>query len=253
MKVEQFLLFIATIIAATRVLAFFDLGDFPLIEFSYPALAALAAYGTYSAMKRESGSTRKVLGLLTMGLVAWFFADLSWSVYVEVLKWDVPFPSIADVFYVLGWVPFVAAFYYKKRDLFVAEKVNGLTHVLGALLLVWTAWVVYLNVQNSTGLELALNLFYIFAGFYIMYEYAFALSGSVLLKSSPFLRPWLFLAVGFFGFGVYNVAFARLTATDTYFAGHPIDLLYTLSYWMISVGAYAQLKAGSFFKQAKKK
>ena len=231
----SFLVQVVAVVTETIPVALFD--------FTYAVMALVAAYFIHVAMTREVPSKKNELLLLSIGLILWFFGELSWAVQEGLLGIEVPFPSVADAFWVAGFVPIVAAFHYHRSNLSVDNRVNLAGHVVSLGFLAWALWVIYLSAQSSSGVELFINLFYILCSFYIVYEYAFVFSWSVLFGSGSPLRPWLVLALGFFGFGVYNIVFAQLTATGDYGLSQPIDILYGLSYLAVVVAFYIKLTA----------
>ncbi|MEM3140892.1 MAG: hypothetical protein QXH15_05485, partial [Nitrososphaerota archaeon] len=47
------------------------------------------------------------------GLFLWFIGELAWTLYVLWFSIEIPFPSIADVFYLAGYIPlFMGLFIY---------------------------------------------------------------------------------------------------------------------------------------------
>lgn len=69
---------------------------------------------------------RKTFLMLFVGLGLWFTAEVTWMYYVQVMKVDVPFPSLADLFYLSGYV-FVGIFLMQiVKRLTGANKKNAL-------------------------------------------------------------------------------------------------------------------------------
>lgn len=44
------------------------------------------------------------LGLF-LGILLWFLGDTAWAIYETVLQIEIPYPSFADVFYLVGYIP----------------------------------------------------------------------------------------------------------------------------------------------------
>lgn len=45
---------------------------------------------------------------LFLGVVLWFLGEATWAIYEVLLKVPVPYPSVADVFYLAGYLPAAA-------------------------------------------------------------------------------------------------------------------------------------------------
>jgi hypothetical protein len=77
-----------------------------------PALTAGSAFvGSYLCLRKYGFGLRKrfqaVWVLLTLGFGLWVTAEVTWSFYYFVLNVPVPYPSVADVFYVSGYFPVI--------------------------------------------------------------------------------------------------------------------------------------------------
>src|SRR3989344_1721796 len=102
-------LFIGIFLTAAAVYAF-QLGGpanellESLIYLIPPTICAVA--GLRAAKAYGLGTPHgQALALLTLGLACWLAGELAWTAFDYVLKID-PFPSVADVFYLLGY-PFI--------------------------------------------------------------------------------------------------------------------------------------------------
>lgn len=58
----------------------------------------------------------RAIGFLSLGLLLWFVAEGIWDYYFFVLGVDVPYPSVADVFYIAAYLPVGYSLYLLSRQ-----------------------------------------------------------------------------------------------------------------------------------------
>jgi len=84
----------------------------PLSNVFPTACATTAFLSSFLCMRRYGFSLRlnfeAVWFLFTVGMGLWALAEGSWAFYYFVLKVAVPYPSLADVFYMGGYLPIIA-------------------------------------------------------------------------------------------------------------------------------------------------
>jgi len=110
----------------------------------FPPLIAGAAFAfSILALVKYWGSFRERFSLswlcFAVGLGLWFLGEVSWSVYTLLLSVELPYPSIADVFWLSGYIPiFIALFLYVKT--FCRCFQVGLYTLLRWLSSFWLFW-----------------------------------------------------------------------------------------------------------------
>jgi hypothetical protein len=60
-------------------------------------------------------ASRTIWGRVTLSLVLWTLAETIWGYYEVVLNEPVPYPSIADLFWVIGYIPLIQAILIQYR------------------------------------------------------------------------------------------------------------------------------------------
>ena len=70
----------------------------------------------------------------TAGILLWFLGEMSWSFYSLVLNVPIPYPSVADVFYVGGYIPLFFGFYLYVAYFKPAITRRSVTLVVAAIL-----------------------------------------------------------------------------------------------------------------------
>src|SRR5690242_7536564 len=73
--------------------------------------ATTAAFLLVQAWRKMNDQevSKKVWGLVALGIVLWALAEAMWAYYELVLRVEMPYPSIADLLWFAGYVPLYAA------------------------------------------------------------------------------------------------------------------------------------------------
>ena len=106
----------------------------------------------------------KTFGFLTVGLGLWFTAEITWTYYQLGLGVETPFPSLADVFWLAGYVPLTYHLYriYDMVTIKVTDRDTMI--VISAIVAAILAFLLYLvfslSVQPQDMLGLIINLTY---------------------------------------------------------------------------------------------
>lgn len=87
-------------------------------------LTIIATAGTASAtsvgfaikIKRSKNYVASAIVYLALGLVLWLAAEIVWTYYVNIMQIEIPFPSIADIFYLAGYLPVGISLYVLTRS-----------------------------------------------------------------------------------------------------------------------------------------
>jgi hypothetical protein len=81
---------------------------------SCATIATIFFLEVWRATSGKDVSTR-IWGLITIALVLWTIAETIWGFYEVVLEQPVPYPSIADLFWIVGYVPLFLAILTQYR------------------------------------------------------------------------------------------------------------------------------------------
>jgi signal transduction histidine kinase len=181
---------------------------------------------------RYSGRERAAWTLMGTGVAMWWIAEVIWQWYVLVVGVDTPYPSVADIFYVLGYpiigmgmilLPHVRLQRWERLRL-------ALDTTIGALALIGLAWVLYLSEYLSLsgwGLVAFLDAFYPITDLLL----AAALLVMSLRRSRYTIDyRMVALALGVAATTAADVSYLGLVAEGTYVEGSPIDALWLLGY-----------------------
>ena len=81
--------------------------------------AFVAVYVFYWVWRltEDRDSSKQVWRLIFYSLLVWTVSDITWAFYEVVLGKHIPFPSVADFFWMLGFIPFSIGLFQKYRTL----------------------------------------------------------------------------------------------------------------------------------------
>ena len=106
----------------------------------------------------------KTFGFLTVGLGLWFTAEITWTYYQLGLGVETPFPSLADVFWLAGYVPLTYHLYRIYNTVTIKVTDRDTMIVISAIVAAILAFLLYLvfslSVQPQDMLGLIINLTY---------------------------------------------------------------------------------------------
>ena len=209
------------------------------------AMSALVFTKKLNGMKHsESSNEKRVSLILLLGIASWFCAEIIWSYYVYGLDVEVPYPSTADIFYLVGY-PLVGYFLYAvSKNL---GKENQENKFIGTAVIITTvAFVINVFllqiVESSIGFSalsqneiiiLILSLAYpildailIVPSIIILYS---ARRSEQSLKWIMLASAMLIMAVADTGFGYTAIAQIDLLKEESTW-----DILYNFSYILMS-------------------
>jgi len=189
------------------------------------------------------------LGLIWLtfltGLFSWFLGELVWAIYVLGLKIDVPYPSIADVFYLLGYPAFIygLVMYFMEFRPALSLKTARLGLLIAAVVIALTSVFLYAPIITSSEdpVTISLDLIYITLDLVILIfsAEAFILTvGYHSILGGALWKAWLFLVVGAILLAGADLLFSYLTLLGVYYEGHPSELLYLWSYVAFCLALY---------------
>ena len=199
-----------------------------------------------SSRFRKVGNHGKAWLVFTGTAISWFIAETTWTVYE--LGYHVnPFPSFADVFYIAGY-PFLFLFsilYLKPFKKLISRKMILLTSLIAVTVLIPN---LYMTVQNNSAeskFTIMLGAAYPVADAIILVP---AIIGIFLFFRGEVNFLWTLLLIGILFEVIGDTGFQYFTLNNSYYTGHPIDILFMWSYIIFSFGIYSHIQ---IFKKEK--
>ncbi len=214
-------------------------GTVVLDDYGSMLAPAAAAAACFLACRRESGKPAQAWFLLGLSLLSWAFGGLMWTFYEVILHVPVPFPSPADVGYLLSVPLAVAALLSFPSSQFVGmarlrPMLDG-TIAAGALLFV--SWTTVLGPAFRAGTG---SLFT--QGISLAYPSCDVVTASIALLALGRARQgqratMLLVSLGLIFVAVADSAFAWFTAHGAYATGNLFDTGYVAGFLLIGVAA----------------
>jgi hypothetical protein len=195
---------------------------------------------------RQSGNHGKAWLFFLGTSVFWFIAETLWAIY-ELVYNVYPFPSLADIFFIVGY-PLIFCFlmYYLKP----VRKAASRNIIIGSILVSVTILIpsIYMTYKFDPEVSLLENILatsYPVADSIILVP---ALVGIVLFFKGEVNFTWSLICLGIILQSVGDTSFQFATFTNTYYTGHPSDLVFLWSYLLFSFGTYDHIR---IFKKVK--
>jgi hypothetical protein len=208
-----------------------------LISLLAPLSSAIFATMVFLSFKRGD-KPRKVWKHLTIFIWLWTTAEFIWVGYL-IFAGDVPLPSLADFFWLTGFI-FLAIALHRQYQI-VTLKLVPLWQILSLLVGVFVlAFLVLLLSQADINLGNYLEYFYAVTDFtagIIAIRIFLAFRGGLMS------RPW----IGLFVLGLSDALYAWLLTTDMYAMsqgeGNPLSMIadtsYMAAYLVLAIGFFA--------------
>jgi diguanylate cyclase (GGDEF)-like protein len=228
------------VVAFTVVLRTHFVGSFTVraIDDLGEAAAALLAAGPCAwRARRTTGRWRSSWALIAAGLAAWGVGELLWSYYELIGSQDTPFPSPADIGYLLFPALVLTGLLVRPSAAFAGRGrfrilLDG-TMVAGSLFIV--SWSTTLGAVFAAGASTTLALV---TGLAYPVTDLIMLTIVVMIGARSRPHPGLFLLFGgIAAMAVADSAFYYLTTAGTYQTGAISDIGWVVAFFMIGLSA----------------
>jgi len=220
-------------------------------DFTNIIFSLIAFWYFYSAwMTSEPHDvSKRIWGQFAAGILLWAVAEIIWGYYEVFLEIEVPYPSLADLLWIPGYLPLFGGLILRYRMFNVkldTRQVFGLILVIVVFLLATIYFVIQPIVTKFDPqrlFESLLNLFYPLGDLVL-----FILSALILFsfEKGRFAVTWLFISLGFIVVSVSDLTFSYASWNEIYypegnlnFISFFVDVTYALSYLLLALGIYA--------------
>lgn len=210
-------------------------------------ISTVFAFSLWDLVK--TGLNRLLWGGLLLGWALWTIAEVLWVVYGYIYQ-EIPYPSPADFFWLIGYIPMGLGLYSRIREIPVklsqAQKMVLWATSLTTILITFF-FILIPIIQNNDAtrwLESALNIIYPLADLFLL---IIVLRLIFVYRSGDYGFGWNLLAVGFILHSISNLIFSYASLSDLYYpdlkvnfiSGMAVDVPYNLSYLFWFIGLYA--------------
>jgi len=196
--------------------------------------------GLYVFSYFEKGNPEKTVWLiLCIGLILWLLGEILWF-YYEIVKGVDPFPSLADVVWMLGYPSLFVALLLLYKNVDVRLKSYEVVFGIVVFLIAVAVFLLFGHMipaeEEFTFLEKAVSLFYPVADLFLLY---LALLITGLYWAGKLGHSWLLIAVGIILYVVGDLWFAYLEWMELYgeMAWHPVDFTWIIGDLLVFLGA----------------
>lgn len=193
-----------------------------------PGILIIMSIWALSRANKIQEISKKSLIFLILAFCSWFTAELTWNLHEHVLDID-PYPSIADFFYISAPIfMFISLIIFlhassdriKKKYIIFASLVS-LSILIPILIMTFQA-----NSETDF-FEIAVALIYPIVDALLIIPAIIAIMFSFQIKKNSF---WILILIGIISFIIADNMYLILIIDDRYFDGHPIDILWLISY-----------------------
>lgn len=193
-----------------------------------------------AAKFRGSGNHGKAWLLFLGAVSSWFIAETTWTINQLVYNIN-PFPSTADVFYIAGY-PFMFLFlinYLKPVKKGITKKITIISILISISLSVPSAYMAYSFDPKVSVLENTLATAYPIADAVMFVP---AIIGIALFFRGQVNFTWSLICIGILCSSLGDIGFQITEFTNTYYTGHPVDIILIWSYIFYAFGVYDHIK-----------
>ncbi|MBI1862978.1 hypothetical protein HYS00_02570 [Candidatus Microgenomates bacterium] len=220
---------------------------FNLLYSTMPVVAGIL--GVFHARKwgYMNNSMGKAVALFSGGLITWGVGGLIWGVYNFIPKIEVPYPSYADVSYILSWPLWGAGIYYLsiaagiKRNIKTSRSKKLL--ILVPIITISISY--YLSVVLARGGAITNNADYFKFFFDVAYplldmliitEAAIIYGFSFRLINGRYKWPLYLILCGIVIDYIADVIFSYQTSVGAFYNGAPVDIVFASAMYLLSLG-----------------
>jgi hypothetical protein len=193
---------------------------------------------------RKSEERFSIIWLLfTVGLFFWFVGESVWMGYTLILDVKVPYPSVVDAFWIVGYVPFFFAlyFYVKIFGSALSKKMLAIAIGVAIILALTTSFTLISPVVGSEEdmLTLAVDFAYPLLNVALL---SISFLGLLIFMNGKLGKSWLLINLGIFMDVCGDILFSYTTLQETYYNGHLLELFYHFGYIFFLLAFYVHTK-----------
>ena len=193
--------------------------------------------------RRAKGPFSAVWLYFTLGLFLWFVGEAVWAGYTLILGVELPYPSIADVFWIGGYIPlFIGLYSYVK--LFghaLTKKTVAISMIMTVALTVLVSVVLFIPVLGAEE-DLTAVVMDVAYPILDLTLFSTALLGLIIFWRGKLGKSWLLINAAIAMNVCADILFSYTTAQDIYYCGHMLDVLFDLAYLFFLMAFYVHTK-----------
>jgi hypothetical protein len=155
-----------------------------------------------------------------------------------------PFPSSADIFYVLGYgfLILFSAYYIKVVKNTLTKKMILVAVTASISLLLPSLYITISENSDVSGVAFLLAFAYPVLDAIVLVP---ALLGIMMFFKGKVSRMWTFFSLAIISLAAGDTGFLLTQMNGSYYTGHPMEILLMWSYVLFSFGVYSQYQVFS--------
>ncbi len=218
-----------------------------------PLSAGVALISSIFALRRywENLQSRlsKIWLSFAFGMFFWFLGEVGWAVYTLVFNVEIHYPSIADIFWLSGYVPlFIALYMYvgtfqpaiSKRIVAIAGAIIGSVGVIAVSPLILS---VAVGAAEQDLVTVGVSLSYPILDLVLFSEAILGLLVFTITRLKGRIGlAWLLINAAIIVNVVADISFSNATMYGAYYNGHPLELLFHWGYILFALAFFTHMK-----------
>ncbi|MBI5145853.1 MAG: matrixin family metalloprotease [Thaumarchaeota archaeon] len=194
-------------------------------------------------IRTKEKALRKFLVFYSVAAISWFVAEQYWTV-LELVYHEEVFPSLADLFYLLGYVGLFGALvnivFPRLRQISIDVKLLGIAI---SIFLLIPSIILTSTVLESDPLARGLSLSYPILDSGLLWFASVILMGFTWKKN----ELMHYLTFGILFFIIADTYFVVSSIDETYYVGNPFEIFWFWSYILFAFVAYRGIESASIF------
>jgi hypothetical protein len=178
----------------------------------------------------------------TLGICLWFLGEVGWAIYV-LLGTEMPYPSLADIAWLAGYVPLFIAVYLYIRTF--REAISKRKRIMAVALALVTGVVIFsllaspIIATEEDLVTLAVDIAYPALDISLL---MLALMGLLVFLKGRIGKAWLLITGAIVMEVIADMLWSYTTLQKTYYDGHPLELLFHWGYILFALAFYTHMK-----------
>ena len=214
-----------------------------------PLIAGVAVASSSFALRKYWGKPEdkfsKIWLGFTLGMIFWFLGELGWAVYTLMLNVKIPYPSIADIAWLIGYIPMMAAFHWYVRTFqFTTSKrlykIGAV--IIGLICLGHFAYFltpVFAEMAETEVTTLAVDIAYPALDLVLL---GYALLALLIFFRGKIAVAWSLISAALLMDVAAYMLFTYTTLQGTYYSWHPLELMFHFGYILYALAFYVHRK-----------
>jgi hypothetical protein len=186
------------------------------------------------------GNHGKAWIIFSVFAICWFVAETLWTAN-ELVYHTKPFPSSADFFFLIGYPAYFAfsLFYLRPVIKGISKKMTVIACLIAISVLIPNLYMTINNSSNEDQFAIALGEVYPIADAIVLVP---SLLGVALFLGGKVNFLWTLMLIGIFFNVAADTGFQYYSLDNSYYSGHPIDILFLWGFIVFSFGVYNYIK-----------